>query len=251
MSSRRIHSRPCILRVPRNIGAAILDYGQVLARCPTAEEFGRLAEMFNVSFELFLELWESSRGPYDRGDVSAEEYWLKLAAQTNSSINSKQIEILRKMEVEIWAHPNPGMFEWVSQLRAAGIKTGLLSNMPWDLVTHVRTNCSWLENFTFKTLSAEVRLIKPDPAIYEHTLHGLGVSAGETLFVDDREPNISTARTLGMHAIQFQSVAQLKGDLEAFGFPVLPEAAVSQTQSPAQRALADRPDRARKFSPLL
>ena len=235
----------------RNIGAAILDYGQVLARCPTPEEFGRLAEMFNVSFELFLELWESSRGPYDRGDVSAEEYWLKLAAQTNSLINSKQIKILREVEVEIWAHPNPGMFEWVSQMRSAGIKTGLLSNMPWDLVTHVRKNCSWLDNFTFTTLSAEVRLIKPDPAIYEHTLHGLGVSATETLFVDDREPNIRTARTLGMHAIQFQSVAQLKGDLEALGFPVLPEAAESRTSDSGAANTSDQPDRARKFSPLL
>jgi FMN phosphatase YigB (HAD superfamily) len=108
-----------------------------------------------------------------------------------------------------------------------------------------------MENFTFKTLSAEVRLIKPDPAIYEYTLHGLGVSAEVTLFVDDREPNVRTARTLGMHAIQFQSVAQLKNDLEAFGFPVLPEAAVSQTSVSGTASVADQPDRGRKFSPLL
>jgi hypothetical protein len=56
------------------ITAVILDNGQVLARCPTAEEFGRMAKMFNVSFELFYELWEVSRGPYDRGDLTAEEY---------------------------------------------------------------------------------------------------------------------------------------------------------------------------------
>lgn len=37
------------------ISAVILDYGQVLARRPTAGEFGRMAEMFNVSFELFYE----------------------------------------------------------------------------------------------------------------------------------------------------------------------------------------------------
>jgi putative hydrolase of the HAD superfamily len=235
----------------QNISAVILDYGQVLVRCPTPEEFGRIAEMFNVSFELFLELWEASRGPYDRGDFTAEEYWLRLAAQTNSSIDSKQIEILREVEVEMWAHPNPGMFEWVNQLYAAGIKTGLLSNMPWDLVKHVRKNCEWMENFTFKTLSAEVRLIKPDPAIYEHTLHGLGVSATETLFVDDREPNIRAARTLGMHAIQFQSVAQLRDDLGAFRFPVLPESAGSQTSDSGAANTTDQPDRSRKFSPLL
>jgi putative hydrolase of the HAD superfamily len=230
------------------ISAVILDYGHVLARCPTAEEFGRMAEMFNVSFESFCELWEASRGPYDRGDFTAEEYWLKLAAQTDSSIDGEQIELLRKAEVEIWAHPNPGMFEWVSQLRAAGFKTGLLSNMPWDLVKHVRTNCQWMEKFSFTTLSAEVGMIKPDSGIYEHTLRGLGVSATEVLFIDDRERNIQAARALGMRAIQFRSIEQLKDELEAIGFPVLPD--TGPVSAGAENPI-DRPDPEAKFSALL
>jgi len=221
LSAERPHASP-------HIKAVILDYGQVLARCPTPEEFGRMAEMFNLGLDTFLELWEGSRGPYDRGDLTGEQYWLSMAAQTNTSLTSKQIEILREIEVEIWAHPNPGMFEWVSELRAAGIKTGLLSNMPWDLVNHVRKNCPWMENFTGKTLSAEVRLIKPDAAIYEHALREVGASASETLFVDDREPNVRAARELGMRTIQFQSIAQLKDDLEALGFPVLPKGCLPQ-----------------------
>jgi putative hydrolase of the HAD superfamily len=233
------------------INAVILDYGQVLARCPTVEEFKRLAEMFDVSFDTFYELWEASRGPYDRGDLTADEYWSKLAGQTNSSLDREQIKMLRKIEVEIWAHPIPGMFDWVSHLRAAGFKTGLLSNMPWDLVNHVRTNCRWMENFDFKALSAEVRFIKPDPAIYEHTLHGLGVSAAETLFVDDREPNIRAARALGMHAIQFLSISQLKDDLEALGFPLLPAGEESPASGSTVASADDQPDRQSKFSVLL
>jgi putative hydrolase of the HAD superfamily len=235
----------------QGITAVILDYGLVLARCPTVEEFGRLAEMFNVSFGLFYELWEASRGPYDRGDLTAEEYWLKLAAETKTSLNREQIEMLRRIEVEIWAHPIPAMLDWVRQLRAAGFKTGLLSNMPWDLVKHVRTNCRWMEDFAFKTLSAEVRLIKPDPAIYEHTLHGLAASAAETLFVDDREPNIRAARNVGMHAIQFLSISQLNDDLEALGFPLLPASDESVPSSSSAASTADRPDRQTKFSVLL
>jgi putative hydrolase of the HAD superfamily len=207
-----------------NLRAVILDYGQVLADSPTSLEFGRLAEMFNASFESFYELWEASRGPYDRGDLTAEAYWLKLAAQTNSSLDRRQIEILRQVEVEIWAHANPDMLDWVSQLHKARIKTALLSNMPWDLVNHVRTNCQWMENFAFKTFSAEVGLIKPDPAIYEYTLRGLHVRAAEALFVDDREANIQAARSLGIRSIQFRSITQLKQDLEALSFPILPVA---------------------------
>jgi putative hydrolase of the HAD superfamily len=230
-----------------SVRAVILDYGQVLAGCPTREEFGRMAEMFNVSFERFYELWQASRGPYDRGDFTAEEYWLKLAAETNTSLDSERIEILRRVEVEIWAHPIQGMLDWLSQLHAAGIKTGLLSNMPWDLITHLRTNCQWLGNFVFKTFSAEVRLIKPDPAIYQHTLHGLGVSAAEALFVDDREDNVQAARALGIHAIQFRSIARLKDDLEALGFPILPMG----VESIASASPADRSGQESKFFPLL
>jgi putative hydrolase of the HAD superfamily len=234
-----------------SIKAVILDYGQVLARSPSAEEFGRMAEMFNMSFDSFYELWEASRGPYDRGDFTAEEYWLKLAAQTNTSLDRTQIEILRKVEVEIWAHPIPGMLDWVSQLRAAGIKTGLLSNMPWDLVKYVRTNRQWLKDFSFKTLSAEVRLIKPDPAIYEHTLRGLDVSAGEALFIDDRETNIEAARGLGILAIQFRSISQLRDDLNALGFPILPVSAEPLPAAPGATSSADRPNQEVKFSALL
>jgi HAD superfamily hydrolase (TIGR01509 family) len=171
-----------------------------------------------------------------------------LAAQTNTSLDRRQIEMLRKIEVEIWSHPIPGMFDWVSRLRAAGFKTGLLSNMPWDLVNHVRTNCRWMEHFAFKTLSAEVRLIKPELAIYEHTLHGLGVSAAETLFVDDREPNIRAAHALGMRAIQFLSISQLKDDLEARGFPLLPAGEESPASGLRVESTADQSDRQSKFS---
>ncbi|MGB6384149.1 MAG: HAD family phosphatase [Terriglobales bacterium] len=207
------------------ITAVILDYGQVLAPSPTAEEFRPMADMFSIGFESFYKLWETSRDSYDRGDVTAEEYWLKLAAETNTSIDRRQVEVLRRVEVEIWANPDPDMLDWLGALYSAGFKTALLSNMPLDLMTHVRKNFQWMENFTFKTFSAEVRLLKPDPAIYEHTLRGLGVSADEALFVDDREANIQAARALGLHAIQFRSITQLKDDLEIMGFPILPSIA--------------------------
>ena len=232
-----------------NISAVILDYGQVLAPSATPEEFGRMAKILNSSFEAFYTLWQDTRDPYDRGDFTAEEYWLRLAAQASRSIDRSQIEILRKVEVEIWSHVDQGMLDWVSQLHAAGIKTGLLSNMPRDLVTYLRANCEWMENFVFKTFSSEGRMIKPDPAIYQHTLHGLGVSASESLFVDDREINIQAARELGIHAIQFVSIAQLNDDLEAMGFPILPALVESALASAV--GSSDRPLEETKFSPLL
>jgi putative hydrolase of the HAD superfamily len=227
---------------PLNIAAVIFDYGLVLARCPTIEEFGLMAKMFNVPYEGFYELWENSRNPYDRGDITADEYWHGLASQTNTSLDREQIETLRKIEIEIWVHLDPQMLAWTEKLRDAGMKTAILSNMPLDLAEYVRKNFRWLDHFAFKTLSAEVRSIKPEPAIYEHTLRGLGVAADQALFIDDRERNIEAARKLGIHGILYESLAQLKGELVKMDFPVLPDVTEtsSQVSSVAERAQQSR-----------
>jgi len=208
-----------------NLKAVILDYGEVLCIRPTADEFRRLADIFALDLDSFRKLWEASRDAIDRGDLTPEAYWLNFAQRTRTKLGPKHIENLSAWEIEMWSNANPVMVDWLLDMSRAGIKTALLSNMPADLAEHVQTKFEWMRNFTFKTFSAHVRLVKPDPAIYQHTLRGLGVKASETVFVDDRETNIGAARALGIHAIQFQSIEQLRNDLEVMGFPVLPSLA--------------------------
>jgi putative hydrolase of the HAD superfamily len=205
------------------IEAVILDYGEVLCHRPSPNEVGQLATFFGLSRESFLELWDRSRPVYDRGSLTPEAYWLQFASDAQASINRQQIEQLRRWEVAMWSNVNPAMVRWSRQLNAAGIKTALLSNMHADLVRHVRT-FDWLQRFTVKTFSAEVGLVKPEAAIYEHTVRNLGTAAAKTLFVDDRELNIQAARALGIRAVRFRSVAQLQCDLRELGFPILPAA---------------------------
>jgi len=204
------------------VEAVILDYGEVLCHRPSPEEVGRLATVFELTPESFRDRWDRSRAPYDRGVISPEVYWLQFAAEANASITATQIELIRRLEVTMWSNVNPVMVRWSRQLNDAGIKTALLSNMHADLVHHVRT-LDWVQAFTVKTFSAEVGLVKPDAAIYEHTLRELGMSPERTVFVDDREPNIRAARSLGICAIQFRSVEQLHNDLTGLGLSHLPK----------------------------
>jgi putative hydrolase of the HAD superfamily len=204
------------------IRAVIFDYGEVLCHRPPDEAFQRLAKVFGADRNLFQTLWDKNRGAFDRGDITAEAYWMALAADAGVAIDGEQLDLVCKWDVEMFGKANLEMVGWLRSLRRGGIKTGLLSNIHPAMIAYLRENFEWLELFDFKTFSAEVRLIKPDPAIYEHTLRGLGVRAGETLFVDDREINVLAARELGIHAVQFRSVVQLRRELEAIGFPILP-----------------------------
>jgi putative hydrolase of the HAD superfamily len=204
------------------IGAVIFDYGEVLCHRPSDAEFKRLSNLFGGDAKSFQALWDKNRGAFDRGDLTGEAYWSALAADAGVGINAEQLDQVCNWDVEMWGRANAGMVAWLGQLRRGGIKTGLLSNMHPAMISYLRENFDWLELFDFKTFSAEVRMIKPDPAIYEHTLRGLGVRAAETLFLDDREINVQGARELGIHALLFRSVAQLRQELEALGFPILP-----------------------------
>jgi putative hydrolase of the HAD superfamily len=207
---------------PIKLNAVIFDYGEVLCPRPSPEEFLRMANIFGLTLESFLPMWDRSRALVDSGKLTPEAYWAKFAEDTKTTTTPEQVQTLCRWEIEMWSHENPAMIAWLHDLSAARIKIGLLSNMPRDLAAHVQKTMPWMKKFDFKTFSAHVSMLKPDPAIYEHTLRGLGVEAGETIFIDDREPNIKGALGVGMKAIRFTSVARLRNDLERLGFPVLP-----------------------------
>jgi putative hydrolase of the HAD superfamily len=207
---------------PRGMKAVIFDYGEVLCHQPKAEEIAQLADFFGIAVDKLAPLWEKNRGPFDRGDLSAEKYWTMFADDAGVKMEPGLLEQVCQLDIAMWSDINDQMVDWVKQLRSSGMKIGLLSNMHPDMVTHCRKNFPWIKDFDFATFSGEVRLIKPDPAIYEHTLRGLGVKASEAIFLDDREVNIKAARDLGIRSIRVQSAEQLRRDLQAAGFTLLP-----------------------------
>jgi len=202
--------------------AVIFDYGNVLCLPPTPEQVDASARVFGISTDMFRVLWSRNRDQYDRGDISPEVYWSKFAEDAGKSLDGGKLRELAERDVAMWSRTNPVMIAWLEELSAAGIKTAILSNMHIDMVQHARQNFKWLGLFNWKTFSAEVRLIKPDPAIYEHCLRGLKVAPSDCLFIDDREVNLAAARAMGIHGIQHKSMIQLRNDLKAAGFPTVP-----------------------------
>ena len=202
--------------------AVILDYGEVVSTPPSSKEIASMATVLGVSPDLFRTLYPTERAPYDRGDLTAATYWLKFADDAKVRLDFTQIEELRRLDVQMWSRVNPRMIRWIECLSEAGLKTALLSNMIPDMAVHARREFSWLNKLTYQVLSCEVRLVKPDRAIYERCLEGLRVTPSETLFVDDSEINVQAARALGITSIRFQSVGQLRDELAASPLAILP-----------------------------
>ena len=76
----------------------------------------------------------------------------------------------------------------------------------------------WLSRFDLYVWSYQLRLAKPDPAIFHYTLDRLGARPEEALFIDDRAENVNAAIALGIQSLVFTTVDRLRADLIAAGF---------------------------------
>jgi epoxide hydrolase-like predicted phosphatase len=106
------------------------------------------------------------------------------------------------------------LVNFIRQVRP-GLKTGLLSNA-WDGLREVlHTRVPIIDAFDVVVISAEEKVAKPDPRIYQLALERLAVKPAEAIFLDDFRENIDAASALGLIGIHFQTSAQAQRDSRA------------------------------------
>jgi putative hydrolase of the HAD superfamily len=204
------------------IKSVILDYGLVLCRAPEREMVDQISRVFDLDSAQFWALYDRNRGVYDRGDMSPEQYWRSFAVDAGVTLSPTELKWLRKCDIEMWSCLEEHLLAWVDELRAAGYKTSILSNLNKEFAMHMRSQCDWIQRFDFQVFSAEIRRIKPEPEIYRHCLQLLDCSPDQAIFIDDREANVAAARNEGIVSLLYRSTGQLRMDLEVIGFDVLP-----------------------------
>jgi epoxide hydrolase-like predicted phosphatase len=107
--------------------------------------------------------------------------------------------------------PSEPMVAAVRDARAAGIRTGLVSNS-WSTSHYDRGLLE--ELFDAVVISAEVGLHKPQPEIYLMAAERLGHGPERCVFVDDLRENCAGAEAVGMTAVLHREPAQTIARLE-------------------------------------
>ncbi|HZD32619.1 MAG TPA: HAD family phosphatase, partial [Candidatus Angelobacter sp.] len=186
---------------PYPIKAIILDYGDVISLPVEPAVLSWMASVFQVPLEGFRQTYGRFRHDYDRGALQGTEYWEKICQANGIKLSPEQIAELRRADVAMWGRINEPGLKWAEELRLAGFKTAILSNMHHDMVEHLRANGAWTNRFDVIVFSSSVGMAKPEPEIFEYCLKALGVAASEALFIDDRDANIEAAIRLGMNGI--------------------------------------------------
>jgi putative hydrolase of the HAD superfamily len=198
----------------------IFDYGNVLSESQPVRDVAAMAAILDLPVTRFSEVYWQFRIPYDGGTLAPTEYWNTVAQTASRSLSADQISSLVDLDARGWSHPAPAVPEWATQLRAAGLTTAILSNMPASVRDYV-VKCSWLPQVDAQTFSCDVGVCKPEAEIYHDCLTKLGVAASQVLFLDDREPNIAAAEALGLHAVLFSDARIAAREIEErFALPV-------------------------------
>ncbi|MDO5398174.1 MAG: HAD-IIIA family hydrolase [bacterium] len=101
---------------------------------------------------------------------------------------------------EDFTKPYPGINELLNELRAAGIKTAVVSN---KLESAVKKLCRkyFGEGISAAAGDVEGRKRKPEPDSVFAVLEEVGVDANEAVYVGDSEVDVLTAENCGMDCI--------------------------------------------------
>jgi putative hydrolase of the HAD superfamily len=198
--------------------AVIFDYGEVLSGPPDEQAHRNLLAIAGVEEEAFEKAYWAHRLDYDADILNAQTYWQTVARDTGVRFTAKQIEQLTEQDAIMWMNLNPAMLAWIPRIKQAGFRLGILSNMGDGVLDYLRPRFSWLSQFDWLTWSCELGVVKPDPAIYLHTVEKLNVSPERALFIDNLQKNIAGAEAVGLHAALFENVEQLQADLARRGF---------------------------------
>jgi HAD superfamily hydrolase (TIGR01509 family) len=183
------------------IKAVIFDFGGVLVRMVDDSSRLVLAQELGVSLARLDDLvfLSESAQRASRGEISVTQHWQAVG----SALGIKPEDMPGFLE-RYWSADdvNWTLLDYIRKLHPR-YKLGLLSNA-WDDLRQTLHN-RWSIDVLFDDLiiSAEVKMVKPEPRIFQLALDKLGVQPGETIFIDDIQENVEAARGVGLIAFQF------------------------------------------------
>jgi len=148
---------------------------------------------------------------FDRGTLTESELIERLEPRVGRP-RQEVIAILDAVRDSLVEKPET--VQLLRALQARGTPLYCLSNMPATVYTHLRRRHNFWDAFSGIVISGEVKMMKPEPAVFTHLLDTFNLRPEESVFIDDVLANIDGARKSGLHTIWFEDAAQCRRELE-------------------------------------
>lgn len=155
---------------------------------------------------------------FDRGDRDLDETARAMSTRTGIPLDAL-LAMIHVDGVDERLLPILETVHVLKRLRArrdAGepVRLYYLSNMPAPYARALERSHDFFSCFDGGVFSGDVRLLKPQPEIYQILARRHGLQGDRTLFIDDHLPNVQAARALGWQAHHHEDPSLLQGRIE-------------------------------------
>lgn len=108
----------------------------------------------------------------------------------------------------------PESIDLLKELKFMGYGIYGLTNWSAEKIGYAFANYSFFSLFDGIVVSGVEKVVKPDRKIYEILLERYSLKPGECVFIDDNQDNVDMAKVLGLNAIRFDNIGNVKEHLE-------------------------------------
>jgi putative hydrolase of the HAD superfamily len=172
----------------------------------------RCIEAFNLDWDEFQDRHEFVSEAFETGRMNIEDYLDRTVFYRERPFSKQRfIEGMCAQSRRL-----PDALEFVSGLKGRYLLATL--NNESRALSDYRIETFGLRGvFDIFITSSYVGVKKPDEAIYRLALDITQRRPEESVFVDDRPLNLECAKDLGLHTIEFETVARLASELATLG----------------------------------
>jgi len=198
-----------IRAVISDLGRVVLWFDNNIFLRKLAEQAGKPFADVKATVHGDLELFRR----FDGGVVTPYEVFERVTGLVGADISYKAFF---EMYNDIFSLNAP-VVDVLARVKAAGPRTLLLSNTDPERFAFVRRRFPEILFFDDYVLSYELKLLKPDPAIYLAAVRLAGAEPQECVFIDDMEENIAGAIAAGLAGIHYTPATDLASELKKLG----------------------------------
>lgn len=194
------------------IRCVLSDLGRVIIHFDNTIFFEKIADYSPLSKEDIAEMASTHSSPrraFDRGDITAEEFYDQVTAQLDAKIDYDNFYAIYNDVFSL----DPSILEILKRLKGK-YRLVLLSNTDVMRFGFIKKKFPEIMIFDAYVLSYVVGEMKPHPRIYDEALKKAGVEARECVFIDDIAENIKAAQKLGIKGILMTPQTDLEAALQ-------------------------------------
>jgi putative hydrolase of the HAD superfamily len=190
-----------------SVKVIVFDYGGVICFTPTPEMRSELVRISGLSVEVLWDLDRKYRGEWDRGIYDGISHYRFMLAKAGVSLNDDSLARIARADIESWSHINPETFRLMRDIKAAGLRVGILSNIPRDFP---RDSVPVFAEADIAVYSCDIGIIKPEAGIYKKLMEKAGCLYEEIVFFDDKVDNVNKAKEFGIQAFLWDGAEQAR-----------------------------------------